>query len=72
MAEGLDLDGVLKSLGHVAEGVPTAKEVRAQAERLGIEMPITRAVCRLLFEHASPKDVIAELMDRAPRKECEN
>lgn len=49
MAEGLDLDGVLKSLGRVAEGVPTAKEVRAQAERLGIEMPITRAVCRLLF-----------------------
>lgn len=69
MAEGLDLDGVLKSLGHVAEGVPTAKEVLAQSERLGIEMPITRAVCRLLFDKISPQEAIAELMGRAPKKE---
>lgn len=71
MAEGLDLDGVLKSLGHVAEGVPTAKEVRAQSERLGIDMPITRAVSRLLFEGISAQEAIAELMGRAPKKEAE-
>lgn len=71
MAEGLDLDGVLKSLGHVAEGVPTAKEVLAQSERLGIEMPITRAVCRLLFDKVSPQEAIAELMGRAPKMENE-
>ena len=69
MAEGLDLEGVLKSLGHVAEGVPTAKEVLAQAERLGIDMPITRAVCHLLFENIAPRDVVAELMGRAPKME---
>lgn len=69
MAQGLDLDGVLKSLGHVAEGVPTAKEVQAQAERLGIDMPITRAICHLLFENVAPRDVVAELMGRAPKME---
>jgi len=71
MAEGLDLDGVLKSLGHVAEGVPTAKEVRAQSDRMGIDMPITRAVSRLLFEGISAQEAIAELMGRAPKKEAE-
>ena len=71
MAEGLDLDGVLKSLGHVAEGVPTAKEVRAQSDRMGIDMPITRAVSRLLFEGISAQEAIAELMGRAPKKEAD-
>lgn len=72
LAEGLDLDGILKNLGHVAEGVPTAREVRDQAEKLGVDMPITRAVCRLLFEHAAPDDVLAELMGRAPKMEFAN
>lgn len=69
MAQGLDLDGALQSLGHVAEGVPTAREVLAQADRLGIDMPITRAVCHLLFENISPREVVAELMGRAPKME---
>ena len=69
LAEGLDLDGILKNLGHVAEGVPTAREVRDQAERMGVDMPITRAVCRLLFEQAPPQEILTELMGRAPKME---
>lgn len=71
LAEGLDLDSILSSLGHVAEGVPTAREVKDQATRMGIDMPITRAVCRLLFEQAPPREVLAELMERAPKMESE-
>ncbi|SFN45770.1 glycerol-3-phosphate dehydrogenase (NAD(P)+) [Formivibrio citricus] len=71
LAEGRGLDDILHSLGHVAEGVPTAREVRDQAGKLGIDMPITRAVCRLLFEQAPPRDVLAELMERAPKMESE-
>ena len=69
MAQGMDLAGTLQSLGHVAEGVPTAKEVLARAEKLGIDMPITRAVCHLLFENVPPREVVAELMGRAPKME---
>lgn len=72
MAEGLDLEQVLQSLGHVAEGVPTAREVQARAERLGIDMPITRAVCRLLFGKIPPREVVTELMERAPKMESVN
>lgn len=72
MAEGMNLESALQSLGHVAEGVPTAREVLAQAERLGIDMPITRAICHLLFENISPRDVVAELMGRAPKMESQH
>lgn len=72
MAQGMDLAGTLQSLGHVAEGVPTAKEVLARAEKLGIDMPITRAVCHLLFENVPPREVVAELMGRAPKMESVN
>lgn len=71
LAEGRNLDDILHSLGHVAEGVPTAREVRDQADKLGIDMPITCAVCRLLFEQAPPREVLANLMERAPKMELE-
>lgn len=71
LAEGRNLDDILHSLGHVAEGVPTAREVREQADKLGIDMPITCAVCRLLFEQAPPREVLANLMERAPKMELE-
>ncbi|SMC29773.1 glycerol-3-phosphate dehydrogenase (NAD(P)+) [Andreprevotia lacus DSM 23236] len=69
LAQGLQLDDVLKNLGHVAEGVPTAREVLRQADALGIDMPITRSVCKLLFNGAAVNDIISELMERAPRME---
>ncbi len=70
LAQGLDLDGVLKNLGHVAEGVPTAREVLRQAEGLGIEMPITRSVCQVLFDNVAVSDIITDLMGRSPKMEA--
>ncbi|MDR3428277.1 MULTISPECIES: NAD(P)H-dependent glycerol-3-phosphate dehydrogenase [Silvimonas] len=69
LAQGLKLDDVLKNLGHVAEGVPAAREVLKQAQALGVDMPITEGVCRLLFENAQVKEVLSTLMERAPRME---
>jgi glycerol-3-phosphate dehydrogenase (NAD(P)+) len=69
LAQGLSLDDILKNLGHVAEGVPTAREVLRQAEGLGIEMPITAAVCQMLFEHMPVQDILAGLMGRSPKME---
>ncbi|KAF0812051.1 Glycerol-3-phosphate dehydrogenase [NAD(P)+] [Andreprevotia sp. IGB-42] len=69
LAQGLQLDDILKNLGHVAEGVPTAREVARQAEALGVDMPITRSVCKLLFDDVPVTEIISELMERAPRME---
>nr|WP_307838992.1 NAD(P)H-dependent glycerol-3-phosphate dehydrogenase [Deefgea sp. CFH1-16] len=69
LAQGLNLDEVLKNLGHVAEGVPTAREVVSQAAALNIEMPISRAVCQVLFDNVPVSEIITDLMGRSPKME---
>ncbi|MGE0556659.1 MAG: NAD(P)H-dependent glycerol-3-phosphate dehydrogenase [Burkholderiales bacterium] len=56
-------------LGHVAEGVFTAGEVRRRARACGIEMPITDAVCRVLEQPQSAAAVVRELLDRDSKPE---
>ena len=69
LAEGLPLERILRELGHVAEGVPTAREAQRLAGVHGISMPITDAVCQLLDGAADPKQVVAALMAREPKLE---
>jgi glycerol-3-phosphate dehydrogenase (NAD(P)+) len=69
LAQGIALDQVLSELGHVAEGVYSARAVDGLARKLAIEMPITRAVCRVLDENISARDAVQELLRRDPRPE---
>jgi glycerol-3-phosphate dehydrogenase (NAD(P)+) len=69
LAEGMPLERILTDLGHVAEGVSTAREVLTMAERLEVDMPITAAVCGLLYYGAEPEKVVEELLSRAPKSE---
>lgn len=69
LAEGGGLDAVLAGLGHVAEGVPTARETLALARRHGVEMPITQAVCAILFDGVGPRQAVTELLARDARSE---
>jgi len=64
LAAGKPLDVIGRELGHVAEGVPTAREVARRATELGIDMPITRAVCQVLEGSISPAQVVEQLMNR--------
>ncbi|HYN28222.1 MAG TPA: glycerol-3-phosphate dehydrogenase, partial [Burkholderiales bacterium] len=56
-------------LGHVAEGVFSAREVLRLALDLDVDMPITRAVCRVLDGEASARDAVEELLQREPKPE---
>jgi glycerol-3-phosphate dehydrogenase (NAD(P)+) len=69
LGEGQPLDATLEALGHVAEGVQCARAVKASAEALGIEMPITSAVAAILFDGLAPRDALGHLLARAPRHE---
>jgi glycerol-3-phosphate dehydrogenase (NAD(P)+) len=69
LARGEPLDAILAGLGHVAEGVNTARELQCIAGRLGIEMPITRAVCRVLNDHTQARSAAEELLQREPKAE---
>jgi glycerol-3-phosphate dehydrogenase (NAD(P)+) len=69
LAQGVKLDVVLRELGHVAEGVHTARAVNRIAATLGIEMPITRAVCRVIDDAVPARDAVQELLRRDPKAE---
>lgn len=66
LAQGHSLQQAVDSLGHVAEGVYSARTVAQRARHLGIEMPITEAVVGLLDGGLSPADAVARLMARDP------
>jgi len=69
LASGEALAGVLQALGHVAEGVNTAREIARLAGELRIDMPITQAVCRVLEDPAAAAAVVQELLQREPKAE---
>ena len=48
----------------IAEGMANALAIRALAGRMGVEMPIVAAVCRVLYEAAPAKAMVDELMSR--------
>jgi len=69
LAQGQGLDAILAQLGHVAEGVYTARAVDRLARERGVEMPITREVCAVLFEGRGPAEAVEQLLGRDPRAE---
>ena len=69
LARGAALPEVLAGLGHTAEGVLTARAVAGLAAKLGIEMPITRAVCRVLDDSGQARAAVQELLAREQRTE---
>jgi glycerol-3-phosphate dehydrogenase (NAD(P)+) len=69
LGQGHTLQVILAEIGQVAEGVVTAREVQALARRLGVEMPITEQVCRVLFEDVSPTEAVQALLRREARSE---
>jgi glycerol-3-phosphate dehydrogenase (NAD(P)+) len=69
LGRGERLEAILAGLGHVAEGVHTAREVDAIARARAIDMPITREVCAVLFEGRAPAEAVAQLLARDPKAE---
>ena len=72
LGEGHSLSSILLELGQVAEGVTTAASAHALAEKMGVELPIARAVYRILHENADLGRTIADLMRRPLRSEEEH
>ncbi|CAN7275550.1 NAD(P)H-dependent glycerol-3-phosphate dehydrogenase [Acidovorax sp. LjRoot194] len=69
MAQGHSLAQAVESLGHVAEGVYSARTVVQRAQALGVDMPISEAAVALLDGRVQPAEAVAQLMGRGPRDE---
>jgi glycerol-3-phosphate dehydrogenase (NAD(P)+) len=69
LGRGRALDDVLQNLGHVAEGVTSAKSAHDLAERLGVELPICSQVYSVLYCNKTPQTAVEELLSRPLKRE---
>jgi len=70
LASGKSLADILQGLGHVAEGVNTAREVMRRADAMGIDMPITYEVNQALTHGKSARDAVMDLLGREQKPEA--
>jgi glycerol-3-phosphate dehydrogenase (NAD(P)+) len=64
LGEGRPLEEVQAELGQVAEGVVNAASVRGLARSVGVDMPISEAVYRLIYEGLTPDEAYRLLLGR--------
>jgi glycerol-3-phosphate dehydrogenase (NAD(P)+) len=69
LASGQTLAQAVASLGHVAEGVYSARTVLQRAQALAVDMPIVNAVVDLLDGRTHPAQAVAALMGRDAKAE---
>jgi glycerol-3-phosphate dehydrogenase (NAD(P)+) len=69
LAAGKPLAEIITSLGHVAEGVHSARAALARAQSAGVDMPITSAVDAVLAGKLTPPQAVERLLARDPKAE---
>ena len=68
IARGASPDDAAAEIGQVVEGLTTAPVLRDLSHRLGVELPITEGVCRVLGGESIDR-LLASLMGRQPTEE---
>jgi glycerol-3-phosphate dehydrogenase (NAD(P)+) len=68
IARGATADEAAAQIGQVVEGLTTAPVLRDLSHRVGVELPITEGVCRVLGGESLDK-LLASLMGRQPTDE---
>jgi len=72
LAQGRPLHAILAEMApQIAEGIETTRAALRLAAQAGVEMPITAAVHKVLFEGLAPLEAGKSLMTRAWRDELE-
>jgi len=69
LGRGRSLKEILAGMRMVAEGVETTRATRALGHKLGVELPITEQMYRMLFDGQVPGAAVRELMKRTLRQE---
>jgi glycerol-3-phosphate dehydrogenase (NAD(P)+) len=69
LAKGEKRTAILADMTMVAEGIYTARSVHDKAGKMGISMPITDEVYRVLYEDKDPRAAVDALMLREPKGE---
>lgn len=69
LGKGESIEQISSSMRSVAEGVETSLSTVQLSQKIGIEMPISLEVYRVIYEGKSPKDAAYDLMNRALKPE---
>ncbi|WP_085876100.1 NAD(P)H-dependent glycerol-3-phosphate dehydrogenase [Peptoniphilus vaginalis] len=71
IGEGKSMEEACNEVGQVVEGVKTVKSAYKLAKIKNIEMPITNALYKVLYEGYNPNKAVYELMTRENKDEIE-
>ncbi len=72
LGKGIPLDKIQQEMAAVAEGIVTTRAAYHLSQQVGVEMPITEGIYRVLYHGKPPREAVRELMLRDPKKESEN
>ncbi len=69
LGRGRAIGEIMREKRTVAEGVATARAVHRLSRRLGVEMPVSAEVHRIVAVGADPNEALHRLMTREPKPE---
>ncbi|MDX2128345.1 MAG: NAD(P)H-dependent glycerol-3-phosphate dehydrogenase [Chloroherpetonaceae bacterium] len=69
IGKGRKLQEIIDEMVMIAEGVSTTKAVMDLAKKADVEMPLTEAVYKMLYEGKDARTAVYELMTREPKHE---
>jgi glycerol-3-phosphate dehydrogenase (NAD(P)+) len=69
LGRGDKLDDAITTIGQAVEGVKSAPEVFQLSQQLGVEMPISEQVYRVLYEGLVPQQAVEALLGRDQKAE---
>ena len=69
LGRGHTMEEIMGEARTVAEGVATVRAVHLLARRLGVEMPVSAEVFRIIAEGLDPMEALHRLMTREPTSE---
>ncbi|MDH5784361.1 MAG: NAD(P)-dependent glycerol-3-phosphate dehydrogenase [Chromatiales bacterium] len=69
LGRGEKLDAAITTIGQAVEGVKSAPEVYQLSRQMGVEMPISEQVYRVLYEGLSPQQAVEVLLGREQKAE---
>ena len=72
IGQGKDVQEAMKEVGAVVEGYYAAESAYELCHKQGVDMPIVTAAYRVLYEGASAKDAVLELLHRRKTSEQED
>ena len=72
IGQGKLVQEAMQEVGAVVEGYYAAKSAYELGRRMGVEMPIVEAAYKVLYEGASAKEAVHNLLIRSRKTESEN